>query len=257
MEESHNDRHTNPKHSLWIGQAAILPGMGVFRGHAGDNHEHSHYAHQLSIGVNGDVALSSGSRRYGNAGLFIAAGTPHQLEPGQVISMYVDPTTNLARSLHGRFRNSAPIFGLPRTIIQALQDCFVDSCSINAGVNRFVSEFSSSAAPVDPRLEQVLQCLIPTPLTAQATRAELALLVGLSESRFSHWFREQTGMPLRSYRKWLRLIACMQQILGGNDYTSSAHAAGFSDQAHFTRTFKETFGLRPSGAFAQITASAG
>ncbi len=103
------------------------------------------------------------------------------------------------------------------------------------------------------KLRSVLQALESEMLTQKATRRSgLATLVGLSESRFSHWFREQTGMPLRSYRKWLRLIVGLEHVLKGLSLTGAAHAAQFADQAHFTRTFVEMFGVRPSDALPQV-----
>ena len=83
-------------------------------------------------------------------------------------------------------------------------------------------------------------------------RAELARLAGLSETRFSHWFKEKTGMPLRSYRKWLRLVHGVEKVLSGNSLIDAAHAADFSDQAYFSRTFKSAFGVTPAVAFNSV-----
>jgi AraC-like DNA-binding protein len=57
------------------------------------------------------------------------------------------------------------------------------------------------------------------------------------------------GIPLRRYLLWLRLIKGIKVALEGVSLTSAAHKVGFSDSAHFSRTFKEMFGLTPSELF--------
>lgn len=227
-----------------------MPGVGVFRGDAGDNEEHYHYAHQLSVGVRGTVELESRGRRYANVGLFVTAGHPHRIQPGKIISIYFDPNSELARALYNRFRNTAPVFGLPSTMVDQLRQSFGGACTMRTGLKQFIDSLQLEPQPVvDQRLDLVLQRL---EIQRTIARAELAALVGLSESRFSHWFREQAGMPLRSYRKWLRLIRGLEHVLAGMGLTDAAHSADFSDQAHFARTFKEMFGLRPSEALNRI-----
>ena len=53
-------------------------------------------------------------------------------------------------------------------------------------------------------------------------------------------------MPFRRYRVWHRLRAAIREVAQGSNLTAAAHAAGFADQAHFTREFRRTFGAPPS-----------
>jgi len=76
--------------------------------------------------------------------------------------------------------------------------------------------------------------------------AELATAVGLSPSRLAHLFRAQTGLPVRRYLLWLRLGDALQQLAHGVSLTTAAHAAGFADSAHFSRTFRAMLGITPS-----------
>lgn len=59
-------------------------------------------------------------------------------------------------------------------------------------------------------------------------------------------------MPLRSYRKWLNLVHGLEQALRGQNLTAAAHQAEFADQAHFSRTFMQMFGVRASDVLAQV-----
>ena len=65
----------------------------------------------------------------------------------------------------------------------------------------------------------------------------------LSESRFSHLFTKETGLPFRTYVLWRRLMQAVERRAAGATLTEAAHQAGFSDSAHFSRTFLRMFGI--------------
>jgi AraC-like DNA-binding protein len=75
---------------------------------------------------------------------------------------------------------------------------------------------------------------------------KLAALSGLSPSRFMHVFTESLGVPLRPYILWLRLQRGSCELMNGATATEAAHAAGFSDAAHLTRTFRRMLGTTPT-----------
>jgi AraC-like DNA-binding protein len=72
---------------------------------------------------------------------------------------------------------------------------------------------------------------------------EAARGVGLSPSRASHLFVEETGLPFRTYVLWLRLMRAVDAHTSGLSLTDAAQEAGFADSAHLSRTFKRMFGL--------------
>jgi AraC family transcriptional regulator len=47
----------------------------------------------------------------------------------------------------------------------------------------------------------------------------------------------------RSVAASLRIERAVQLYAGGRSLTEAAHQAGFADSAHFSRTFRRTFGL--------------
>jgi AraC-like DNA-binding protein len=103
----------------------------------------------------------------------------------------------------------------------------------------------ASEHPVDKRIARVLEQLaidLETPLSA----SEAAGIACLSESRFSHLFVEEVGLPFRTYVLWRRLMIAVNEIAAGTNLTSAAHKAGFADSAHFSRTFLRMFGVPAS-----------
>jgi AraC-like DNA-binding protein len=100
----------------------------------------------------------------------------------------------------------------------------------------------------DPRIEHVLDRLKREVLSPPAA-ADLARHAGLSEGRLLHLFSEEVGVPLRRYILWLRLRQVVYGWALSRSLTRAAHAAGFADSAHLSRTFRSMYGIRPSDVF--------
>ena len=79
--------------------------------------------------------------------------------------------------------------------------------------------------------------------------AELAQSLAMSVSSLEHLFKKEIGVPIRMFRIWFRLKAAVLYLKEGLSLTDAALRAGFYDSAHFTRTFKDVFGLPPSEIF--------
>lgn len=88
--------------------------------------------------------------------------------------------------------------------------------------------------------------------------AEAAAAVRLSSTRLTHIFSDEVGIPFRRFVLWTRIKRAVDVFQAGNDLSTSAIAAGFSDAAHFSRTFRAMFGLSPSLVLplAEITGTA-
>jgi len=67
-----------------------------------------------------------------------------------------------------------------------------------------------------------------------------------SATRLSHLFSREIGIPFRRFVLWTRLKRAVEVTRDGGDLTAAAAAAGFSDAAHLSRTFRAMFGLSPS-----------
>lgn len=233
----------------WTGEMWLRPGFGMFRGVAGDNSEHVHCAHQIAIGLQGDVEIYLAQRRVRARGLAIPARMPHCLVPADVLLIYLDPLTVEGRSLVPERT------GMERVLPSSLCDQLLDACHSPETLRHTLLEALGLPArsDLDQRLVKVISTL-ETSLTGGTVveRRALASEVGLSPSRFSHWFVDQTGMPLRIYRKWLRLVVALHRAARSANFTEAAHAAGFSDSAHFSRTFRQTFGVNPLAALSRL-----
>jgi AraC-like DNA-binding protein len=97
----------------------------------------------------------------------------------------------------------------------------------------------------DDRVEKILKFISNNIETLIDTKT-LMEIAHLSESRMLHLFKEKMGLPIRNYILWFRLKTVLLQILNGESLTEAAYSAGFSDQAHMTRTCVKMIGIPPS-----------
>ena len=96
-------------------------------------------------------------------------------------------------------------------------------------------------------------------LAAEKTRVvrsdELEKLTGLSRYELARQFRFRYGTSPYRYLMMRRLDFARRQLSTARPLSEVALTAGFSDQAHFTRTFKAGLGLTPA-AYKHLIAKA-
>jgi AraC-like DNA-binding protein len=84
-------------------------------------------------------------------------------------------------------------------------------------------------------------------LEKSLTIEDLATLIALSPTHFARAFRESTGQPPHRYITALRLDRSRDALQHpGVTLAEVATRYGFSDHSHFTRLFKDRFGITPS-----------
>jgi len=84
---------------------------------------------------------------------------------------------------------------------------------------------------------------------------DIANEIGVHPFHLSRVFRTVHRQTIGEYVQKLRVTyACKQLTLPETDLVSVALSAGFADQSHFTRVFKNVTGLTP-GAFRQMAAA--
>jgi AraC family transcriptional regulator len=238
--------------SLWVLRSA---GEGDLP-HLTDMHEH--HAFQLTFALNGQFRFHLADGILPGPFTIIAPDVPHAFESqGFLAILFVEPESRAGRTLL-KLLGGAPAAALDADRVQdapqligqafadpddpsaALRDVGLTICNRIAGHTR--------ATEPDRRVRQMLRWAsknLDTPLTISAAAED----VGLSAGRASHLFVEETGLPFRTYVLWLRLVRAVDAYSTSQSLTHAAHAAGFADSAHLSRTFRRMFGL-PAAALA-------
>jgi AraC-like DNA-binding protein len=213
---------------------------------------HAHHAAQLVFTVDGAGRLRESARgRWTDfAAALIAPDVPHEVDAQgtTVLIAFVDPESEVGAGL--RRRMSAPVDVLPaREVAGWRRELGAPPLAPVAVQAWWQARLATERAPgrIHPRVRRVLRWLRQNLDATEEDRSleRLAGLAGLSPSRFMHAFTESLGVPLRPYLLWLRLQHAAGQILAGATATAAAHAAGFSDAAHLSRTFRRMLGTTP------------
>lgn len=236
----------------WRGTIYVGPRGGVFRGDPGDNAFHAHGAHQVAVGLEAPVTVHCDARSVQSRAVFVAATCAHRIDGGTMLSVYADVSSSLGVGMRAAAGGRAPVSSLSDRIGGRLamvgSKAHELSSEVVAEIGAVFGSLTAYEQP-DPALVRITRVLTDAIRRGETpSRAELAALAGLSEGRFSHWFRERTGMPMQTYRKWQRLTLAVEHILDGEPMVAAAHHAGFADQAHFVRTFRGMFGINPVAA---------
>jgi AraC-like DNA-binding protein len=100
---------------------------------------------------------------------------------------------------------------------------------------------------IDERIAKAIE-YINLNLDNPLALADIASQVFLSPERLRHLFAQETGISFSQYVLWKRIKLVMTQVISGQlPMANAAIRNGFTDQAHFTRLFKRTFGVNAKG----------
>lgn len=77
------------------------------------------------------------------------------------------------------------------------------------------------------------------------TVEDLARVAGITPRHMIRSFRKATGLPPHAYLRQLRVERARRLLHDDTPLAEVALAAGFADQAHFTKTFKQITGTTP------------
>jgi AraC-like DNA-binding protein len=218
----------------------------------GDADFHAHHAIQITAALDGELSLTAGSETVSGELLAVAADARHLFKArGLLAFVFVEPESPAGRALTRDVLAGRDLVALDSPSVAGalapLQATFTDSldrAALAEAGHAAVAGLTAStpAPPADPRILRVIDH-IAAHLDAPLPLADAASLACLSPSRFRHLFVEQTGLALKTYLLWQRLVRAVDIYSDGASLTEAAHAAGFADSAHYSRVFRRTFGL--------------
>ncbi len=244
---------------IGVGQILAWEGGCLFIGH----HRtplpvHAHQAIQLVVGKDADHLVRAGEAEEWLAYSMAAfpSRQPHGIdvtnsEFGAVI--FVEPETREGRAIAQQYLSDGIAeIGDPQraAIAQSIFAAFLDGRSgdVITESQRLVRAIAGSDAPSTITDSRILAAIayINRNLDRSITLDEVAEHACLSPSRFRHVFSDEVGMGLRPYILWRRFMLTWDLLMKGGTLSRVAHAAGFADAAHLSRTSVRTFGFAPS-----------
>lgn len=241
----------------WAPRAYIWEGGWIGIGRAsGVVPAHAHHAVQISISLDAKLRVREAEGPWLTAGAAIVLpDVAHSFDAcdGVVAMLFIDPECREGRWL--RQSHALPIECIPLERYEALlpplravHDRPPGVEAITALVMAVVRALCVGPPPVHRIDERVTKAigLIRRSDASRIPLEDVAASVFLSPSRFAHVFSTTVGLPFRRYVLWRKLTRAIQFIGRGQTLSAAAHASGFSDSAHLTRTFQQMFGIPPS-----------
>ena len=223
-------------------------GTILFVGPGGAADRHAHHAVQLVWALDGDftVTLEAPARR---RAALIPADVPHAFDATgrRVAILFVEPHGARGAALDRRARSelavevvqdlaALPFPSLELTVEDTARWC--DSAMAALGADEQLSPLSVVSRRAVAYVEAAID--------GKPQLAEAAHCAGVSPTRLTHVFSREVGIPFRRFVLWTRIKRAVAATQAGDDLTQAAVAAGFSDSAHLSRTFRAMFGLSPS-----------
>lgn len=240
-----------------IGDVAVWPGGSLWIGVAtGPTADHAHHAVQLSFSAAADYEMREGR---GPWRPFRASLIPNDITHAfrafdvQMAHVFVEPESTVGR--HILERHAGPgVTALPPDAAAEPTRLLTDAWRHNrepaalvAAAQAALRALSGDPAPEgtpDPRVLGAIE-IIKARLEAPLALTEVARAIHISPSRLRHLFVQETGLPFRRYVLWQRLQVVFR-LMRTESMTEAAHAAGFADAAHMTRTFRRMMGIAPT-----------
>lgn len=173
------------------------------------------------------------AREAGVAGHSVGA----QLEPAAARALFAASTGELA----GRHTELPDLWGpAGALLLEELQEAGSAARRL-ALLERHLLARLRPAPGLHPGVAAALACLQRGARVADAVRAS-----GLSHRHLVLRFREATGLAPKQHARILRLQDALRALgQGGTAIAEAAAAAGYADQAHFTRDFRAFAGMTP------------
>jgi AraC-like DNA-binding protein len=222
---------------------------------------HDHYAIQVAFGSAPGARMRTSEREDWTSyvAALVPSRQPHSLDVTDVpfnAVLFVEPETREGRALTERWlAEGEGIVALPESVIGPARDALFsawlerrDARAVTEAAWGVIRTLTGGMEPSEVSDDRILRAIayVNAHLAESPTLDDVAAAAFLSPSRFRHLFVEQTGMALRPYMLWRRLLRVFDLLMAGESLSTAAHLAGFADAAHLTRTCRRMFGVPPS-----------
>lgn len=209
---------------------------------------HSHLASHLLIAKEGKLHCMIGEEQVFGGAVFIASDVPHTIYPesGRMLVFLFDHAASYTKAmeqvwLQGRacavpeeeFVEKLRTLWETEKNFEKLDGAILEAC----GLRR------EAGNPMDARVAEVLDILRHKETITGDTMKDLCKAVCLSQSRLSHLFKADVGIPLNRYLVLEKMRKGFEHFQQSGNITEAALRAGFDSPSHLAGACKRMFGL--------------
>lgn len=192
---------------------------------------HAHLAHQWTFSLDAQpFSLWLDGHWQQATEIFIPSQCPHQFaeQSGLFLTVLIDADCTVQY----------------QTQLQQLLQRHIASGAV-LDLSGFLQALTALRQISDGRIRQALALIQAAQSESDCSANSLAGAVALSPGRFLHLFKAQTGVPLRKYLRWQKLLRVFRALAAPQppSFTELALQAGFYDAAHLANEIRQSFGL--------------
>ncbi|WP_145330957.1 AraC family transcriptional regulator [Paenibacillus xylanexedens] len=233
-----------------------------------DAEAHQHTFIQVTIALENYFQIEVQGENISTAGIILNSSVSHRLQvSGQpLVLLLIDSTSSIAAAFKKYMGNQAYVnfpLELSKEIAEFLKarlPLIHDAETYRVFLQQLMTLFHlNHTLPVvtDSRIKELLQHMKDCTDSEHSIR-NYAETFGLSSSRLSHLFKENTGISLSGYLVLHKLQKACYLIFQGTSITDAAMAAGFDTPSHFANTSKRLLGMtakdiRKDSVFLQVS----
>ena len=217
--------------------------------------EHRHSAAHIIISMGEKMRVYVDGDEYQCNGIFIPSGCSHFINTNksEMLVFLYDNTTSVATQMKETkilndvvcesIRKKYSSFEKRHTfhLYKKFENVLLEQLGIEQAKESIMDERILSAI-------KHMRKFAKETLTCKA----VADAVLLSESRFSHLFKEQVGMTYAAYLIYQRIMHVYMQVVNGKTITEAAIEAGFSSSSHFADVNRRVFGIPASDVIKDL-----
>lgn len=216
--------------------------------------EHSHCVLQLFLSLDDPLQLIVNNKQISGNCIIVNKNTRHIFSCDNKIrlSILIEPSSSFAKELIKKIDGDYLIHNNGLEQIQQKATILLNTNEKQQYIN-FIQDFAGflgikrNSEVLDERITALLEKLQNCDCYDH-TIENFAKSVCLSSSRLSHLFREQIGVPLKSYILFHQLEKAFTVLLKGANITDAAMLAGFDSPSHFAATVKKWMGMPVSAS---------
>lgn len=219
---------------------------------------HRHWAKHIFISLNGQINCIIEGQKVECEGIMLSSNVFHTIESqGKVLVYLFDETTDVAKKMEEVHLKKSKYKVINLSDVEKIKKIWNKSMlnlnnfknirgiylNTHNKVLKAIKLDITSSYINDDRIKKALISLWNRKEIYEGIIEELAKMVFLSQSRFSHLFKKQTNIPLNSFLVIMKSVKAYQYILEGKSITEASIQAGFSSSSHFATTSKGIFGI--------------
>jgi len=207
---------------------------------------HTQHGHALFVGLDRDVTVTTGTGTLRGRVVLVPAGIANEVvSPGRTIGVCYDPERSPVAA-------AAPCVVDRRLLDIAMPagDHLDDPTALVDVARALHRRIGAPPRALDRRVAAAVEVL----RTMDCDHRRELDRIAISRAHLRALFARDVGMPIPRYVRWRRLLDALAAFTSANA-TAAAHAAGFADLAHFSRTCRQMLGYSPTTLRGSFTAT--